>query len=148
MLQSPSERLEVNVPNPDEETLDLLRHVRGGVREIWGYVADSHPLVPSFSDQIIGAVCRGEDLIDYSEGLAHHLRNTLRKIEVIPLPSDDPSPEDRIAWSFVLRREPHERGRYPIRWEVHAGIELLGAMQERIADLEAWDSLPCGVTFG
>ena len=187
LLERREEDLEVWVPQPVEETLEILRRTRGGIREIWGYVSDGHTLVPSFTDQIIGAVCRGDDLVEYTDGLANHLLSPLSQFEVQQIVRESTpggrrrrrrrrrrkpgrnqqeeqkrngarrkrpessrtagKPAPRSEWKFVLRREPVEHGRFPIRWEVHAEPDFLLTIQDRVTELESWDTLPCGLVI-
>jgi hypothetical protein len=187
LLERREEGLEIWVPQPGEETLEMLRRTRGGIREIWGYISDGHTLVPSFTDKIIGAVCRGDDLVEYTDGLTNHLQAPLSQFEVQQIvrkpegrgrrrrrrrrrrrpgqeqhkerggtgarekPVESPGSVNRAEphseWKFVLRREPDEHGRFPIRWEVHAEPNVLLAMHDRVTELESWNTLPCGLVI-
>jgi len=138
LLEEGDEDVEVHVPHPAEETLTVLRSAPDGIREIWGYISDGHTLVPSFTDEIIGAICRGDDILDYTEGLVHHLEDSLRPIVIR---------QEHDRWHFLLRKDPPRRGRYPIRWEVHAPREMLIPLASRIDELEAWGTLPCGLVI-
>lgn len=191
MLERSEEELQIWVPHPGEETLELLRQAAGGISEVWGYVPDGHTLVPSFTDQIIGALCRGEEILVFTDGLTNHLQTPLHYFEVRQVveearragrrrrrrrrrrggrtqtgtgredarrlqtrseetPRSEKTPQ-KVAgtseWKFVLRREPVEDARYPIRWEVHAEPEMLLSMQDRVTELETWDTLPCGLVI-
>ena len=149
LLEQSDEEIEVEIPHPCEETMRLLRDTPSGIHEIWGYISDGHPLTPCFRDQIIAARFHGQSLMEYVDGLAHHLEETLNQIEIRPrfAPAPDGVPPRRPEWSFLLRREPPLQGRYPLRWEVHAPQTLLLHIEDIVSDLEVWDNLPCSLIF-
>jgi hypothetical protein len=144
LLDREDEEVVVRLPHPEEDTLAILRHTPEGIREVWGYISDGHTLVPSFDDRIIAAECRGDELLEYTEGLAHHLEESLRQLEIRQMDTGKEGSEEP-SWYFVLSREPARRGRYPIRWEVHAPPGLLATLPDRLDELHTWDSLPCRV---
>lgn len=151
LLKSQDHQAEVYIPEPDEETLDQLRHTPDGIHEIWGYVSDGHLLAPDFHDQIIGARIRSQNPLEYVEGLTHHLSEALNTVRIRPVPSRSDSSEEGVEtvedWRFLLRGEPELKGDYPLRWEVHATSERLLQMEELVADLDSWDQLPCSLLF-
>ena len=149
MLGSSEDEIEVCVPQPTEETLDTLRRTPGRIQEIWGYISDGHPVVPTYRDRIIEARTHGEDLIRYVEGLTAHLEKPLMEIEIRPIAREPlDSGESAVLWRFLLRREPQRKGEYPVRWEVYASPEILLRIESLLNDLNIWDSLPCHLAFG
>ncbi len=151
LLQSQDHQVEVYIPDPDEETLDQLRHTPEGIHEIWGYVSDGHIVAPDFRDEIIGARIRSQNPLEYVEGLTRHFTGALNTVEVRPVPTRADASEEKVEtaedWRFLLRREPEVKGGYPLRWEVHAASERLLEMEELVADLDSWDQLPCSLLF-
>jgi len=148
LLTMGEEEIELRIPLPSEETLDMLRKTPGRVQEVWGYISDGHPMVPIYQDQIIEARSHGEDLLRYVEALARHLEEPLKEIEILPMVSDTgQSPESPPPWLFLLRREPEGKSIYPLRWEIHTEPEILLRIEALLNDLDAWDSLPCHLVF-
>lgn len=151
LLKQADETAELQVLRPNEDTLTLLRNTRGGVHEMWGYVSDNHVLVPTYQDQIVGALIRSENLLEYTEGLIHHLETPWNEAEIRPVTGVTGEEGDKVEgssdWIFHLRRDPDSKGRYPITWEVHAEPTTLLKIESLIEDLSAWDSLPCQLTF-
>jgi hypothetical protein len=132
---------------PNEETLDLLRREKGGIHELWGYVADSQVLVPSYTDKIIGALMHHDDLTGYVDGLAYHLDLPGTKLEIEPSERIEKEGRQVPPWRFRIRRREDIKGNYPLLWEVDADPAILLQIESQIAELQTWDTLPCQLTF-
>ncbi len=148
LLQTDEEEVEVHIVHPTEETLDTLRHTRKGIQEMWGYVSDGHVFFPTYVDQIVGARFHGEDLTEYVEGITSHLLEPHQRLEV-RVKEKNPGENERSAspWGFRLRRDLDLKGIYPITWEIDASPEMLLRIERLIETMEAWDTLPCQMTF-
>lgn len=147
MIGDESKEVEVSVAHPTEGTMEILRQNRGGIHEIWGYVSDGHVLFPTYQDRIIGARFHGNELVGYSEGLAHHLESPQSTVEIRPVAKEGGGGGMDAEWTFLLRREFDLKGRYPITWEVNSTPEILLLIESTIEDLSSWDSLPCRLSF-
>jgi hypothetical protein len=161
LLQEAEEEVQVHIPSPAEPTLDLLRHTEDGIREVWGYVPDGRPLVPSYTDRIIAAEITGSELMEFVEGIDEHLEVPLNRVEVLPAAGTGsgekegapgapggPKPAARpTSWSILLLREPPETERYPIHCEIIGSPETVQQVRRRLAELSQWNSLPCGLVL-
>jgi len=133
--------------SPSDETLDLLRREKGGIHELWGYVSDSRVLVPTYTDQIIGALIHHEDLTGYVDGLAYHLDTPGNRIEIEPSERIEKAGTQDAPWRFHIRRIEEIKGEYPLRWEVEADPATLLRIESLIDELVTWDTLPCRLEF-
>ncbi len=147
MLQGADEEVRVLIPSPSGQTLDLLRHTEDGIREVFGYVPDGHPLVPTFSDRIIAAEITGSELMEYVEGIDEHLDVPLNRIEVGPT-GEGGGGKGKRPWSLLLLREPPETERYPIHCELIGDAETVQRVRRRLSELAQWNTLPCGLVLG
>jgi len=148
LLQSEEGEVEVHVVHPTEETLDTLRHTRTGIQEMWGYVSDGHVFFPTYVDQIVGARFHGEDLTGYVEGITSHLLEPHQRLEVkVKEKFGENDERSASPLMFRLRRDLDQKGKYPVTWEIDASSETLLRIKRLIETMEAWDTLPCQLTF-
>ncbi len=148
LLQTEETEVVVHVIDPTEETLESLRQMEAGIQEMWGYVSDGHVLFPTYADRIVGARFHGDELTGYSEGISNHLQTSNRRVEVrVRKKENDVEEVQASPWSFRLRNNHEQEGKYPVTWEIDASSEELLRIEGLIDTMTAWDTLPCQLSF-